>query len=348
MTATTLEEILEPAISEVGSPGRRLREGREARRWTQEDVGLQLRLAPGVIAALERDDYSNLPPPAYVRGYLRSYAHLLDMPESMVSEAYQRLQITLPGRELELPKAARQATSRDRRVRWVTYLIVLALIGLPLIWWQTQGSFRFWEVFPSVSPSGAKNATPAPEPKPAPTSRSETAAQTASVPQGDVFPVAAPPTTTEPPAAVSPVPPVDSGEGAAVETAEMGSEGETGSEVTASVPAATVAEPKPPAEAGPQAAAAAPGASQPGIRPDQLVLKARADSWVSVVDADRRRLAYRVLAAGSEQTLKGRAPFQVVLGNADGVSVDYNGKAVDPQRYARSGVARFEVGSGHE
>jgi cytoskeleton protein RodZ len=302
-------------------------------------VAGQLHLGAAVIGALERDDYSNLPPPAYVRGYLRSYARLLDMPEGMISDAYQRLQIATPVREFDRTGAARQATIRDRRVRWATYLVILAVVALPIIWWQTQGSFRFWEALstaslpkgqPAVHHLAAPGETGSPEANPA-----------------------APPATTD----VAPLevgdmgatapgsgaPGVDESEVAAAETAEMSAEPDAGTESSLSEQAPADTAPSP------QAAAASPPAAQDGtIRPDQLVLRARADSWVSVVDADRRRLIYRVLSAGSEQTLKGRAPFRVVLGNPNGVSVDYNGNAVDAQRYAREGVARFEVGSGHE
>jgi cytoskeleton protein RodZ len=324
----------------VGSPGRRLWEAREARHWTQQDVASQLHLSPEVISALERDDYSNLPPPAYVRGYLRSYARLLDMPEAMISDAYQRLQIETPGREFDRKRAVRQATIRDRRVRWMTYLVVLAVVTLPIIWWQTQGSFRFWEALPAASaprgqPAGHDVAAPAAAPSPGVATPSAPPATTDIAPLevGDMGAVTS----------AAGAPAADASEVAAAETAEMDTEPDAGTDSALSEqpPSDTAPSPQPPA-------ASQPAAADEPIKPDQLVLRARADSWVSVIDADRRRLIYRVLSAGSEQTLKGRAPFRVVLGNPNGVSVDYNGNAVDAERYAREGVARFEVGSGHE
>jgi cytoskeleton protein RodZ len=323
-----LEQILDPAMAEVGGPGRRLREAREACRWTREDVASQLRLPAAVIGALERDDYKSLPPPAYVRGYLRSYARLLDLPEAMVSEAYQSLQIVVPGREPASLRTGRQATSRDRRVRWFTYLLTVVLIALPVIWWQTQGSFRFWETSPAdAGPALLNPLVPTEEPR---------AATTSQTPQPDTAASTAVPEDT--------APTVDENELAAVETAELATDHEVSGD------AASAAQPGPthPAPAKPRAAAVTSSATAPTVQLDVLTLRARSGSWVSVRDADGKRLMYRVISRGGVKTLKGRAPFQVVLGNPHDVSVEYNGKPVDSQRYARDGVTRFEVGSGHE
>jgi len=61
------------------SAGTLLREAREARELSREDLARTLNLHVRIIEALERDDDSQLPGPAFVRGYLRSYARLMGL-----------------------------------------------------------------------------------------------------------------------------------------------------------------------------------------------------------------------------------------------------------------------------
>ena len=58
-------------------------------------------------------------------------------------------------------------------------------------------------------------------------------------------------------------------------------------------------------------------------------LRFRQTSWVRVDDAAGNVLINQTQAAGTEQTLNGVAPLNVYLGNAPGVEVEYEGKAVD-------------------
>ncbi|MBS1270267.1 MAG: Cytoskeleton protein RodZ [Gammaproteobacteria bacterium] len=64
---------------DVMTCGRLLRCARERQRLSVDDVALELRLSNFQIRALEDDDWDRLPGITYVRGYLRSYARLLDV-----------------------------------------------------------------------------------------------------------------------------------------------------------------------------------------------------------------------------------------------------------------------------
>ncbi|MFU8798094.1 MAG: helix-turn-helix domain-containing protein [Gammaproteobacteria bacterium] len=76
-----------------GAPGVHFREAREYRKLSQQDVALQLRLSPDVIDAIESDDYHKLPSQIFVRGYLRSYARLLNLSEEEIIDAFNQLDI---------------------------------------------------------------------------------------------------------------------------------------------------------------------------------------------------------------------------------------------------------------
>ena len=69
-------------------PGERLRAAREALNLSFDDVVHELRLEGNIIAAIERDDLDGLSAPVFVKGYLRSYARLVQLPEQEIVDAW--------------------------------------------------------------------------------------------------------------------------------------------------------------------------------------------------------------------------------------------------------------------
>jgi len=123
-------------------PGERLRAARTAAGLTPQGVADDLHLSVDMLEALERDDYARLPGRVFVRGYLRNYARLVDLPVDTVLASFDAHapegQVTDPG--LHTVVSARQIRSQARSthsaVRAVTWIIVLALAALLLTWWQ--------------------------------------------------------------------------------------------------------------------------------------------------------------------------------------------------------------------
>jgi cytoskeleton protein RodZ len=85
----------------------------------------------------------------------------------------------------------------------------------------------------------------------------------------------------------------------------------------------------------------------PPAREMRLKLELTNDSWVEVYDARGERLFYDVASAGSVQSVSGRGPLRVVLGNAAGVTVEVDGRAREIPGNAIDGEgARFVVNRG--
>ena len=79
-------------------------------------------------------------------------------------------------------------------------------------------------------------------------------------------------------------------------------------------------------------------------RPTRLKLELANDSWVEVYDSRGERLFYDVATAGSVQSVEGRAPLRVVLGNSLGVAIDVDGQRRELPGNATDGEgARFVV-----
>jgi len=116
------------------SIGQQLRAAREKQGLSIDEVARQLLLNRQLIMELENDDYSRIPAPVYVRGYLRSYAQLL------------QLAIELPVAK-GVKQVTRESNVRDSKVatpippaktghHWFTEVAVVILVLLGLLWWH--------------------------------------------------------------------------------------------------------------------------------------------------------------------------------------------------------------------
>lgn len=116
------------------------------------------------------------------------------------------------------------------------------------------------------------------------------------------------------------------------------------------IPVPTTEKPEPSAPPTPPAPASLPSIVTPAPKPIltgprvQLVLQTEEESWADIRDARQVRLLYETVAAGRTVTLEAVAPVNVYLGNAAGVRLNFNGKAVDIGRYQRGVTARLTLG----
>lgn len=111
----------------------------------------------------------------------------------------------------------------------------------------------------------------------------------------------------------------------------------------ATVPAAGGASTTPAVVANDPNAAARRDDNTPA-RETRLKLELANDSWVEVYDSRGERLFYDVASAGSVQSVRGRGPLRVVLGNAAGVTVEVDGQGREIPSNAFDGEgARFVV-----
>jgi cytoskeleton protein RodZ len=82
-------------------------------------------------------------------------------------------------------------------------------------------------------------------------------------------------------------------------------------------------------------------------RETRLTLNLTNDSWIEIYDERKQKLFFDVASAGSVQTVSGRGPLKVILGNAAGVTVEVDGRAREIPASAMDGEgARFVVNRG--
>lgn len=74
-----------------------------------------------------------------------------------------------------------------------------------------------------------------------------------------------------------------------------------------------------------------------------LVLRAKGDSWIEVVNGNGSVVVQRMLRTGDVLDFSSAPPYRVVLGKADQVEVLVRGQPMDVSTQTRNSVARFEV-----
>lgn len=325
-------------------PGRRLRETRESMQLSREEVGNHLRLDAELITALEHDDYSNLPSPTYICGYLRSYARLLKLPEDEIVQAYSH------GKEIDvdlIPSSVNIPTHKPVNtalIKSIVIIVILILLGAGIYFAIDELKIFSGKSTPSDTVTFEHHSEisipPAPKTE---ADKSHSAAPTPSSkpqapPDGDATkqqpaPVAAQdkPATGKTVIEKLPTPkakiPASEPDASAASTQKPTS-GTTKTPATASVQSDAAT------QANLTAAATA-----------VLRMHFTGNSWVEVTDSTNKQLVYRLVEKDSDLNLVGVPPFTILLGNAPVVQVFYKGKEFDHTNYHRNQVANFKIGA---
>lgn len=299
------------------SAGERLRRGREQAGWTPERLAGELCLPVDRLRALEADEFAGFGGAVFVRGYLRRAAALLGVPPAEIIASYEAASGVARPADI-VPELPPGRPPRRGMPEWSGRVAAMAVVVGAI-------AFTWWFMKPPGAPEPVAEATPP-------------AAEPAQV----VLPQAEP--------EVAPVPPPD-----AQEEMAAAAEAAPGETVSSSLSAAASPgdEPLPTAATDAAEAVAAEAVSTQGADTLELPVTVELrfefdeDCWVEINDARGTRLAYRLYRAGDVSRLRGVAPVEVFLGNAEGVrlTVDDTPVAVRPAA-RRDGTARLTVGGG--
>ena len=139
-TQSGVEVALGPDVSAPAGYGARLARQRQSAGLSVTDVAASLRLHPNQVRAIEQEDLARLPALAYVRGFIRSYARVLNVdPAPLLIDLNTKL---APVREsvvdgMATDYAAARAAGRERMLpQWAIGIALVVLIALGLVGWQ--------------------------------------------------------------------------------------------------------------------------------------------------------------------------------------------------------------------
>jgi cytoskeleton protein RodZ len=283
--------------------GNRLHGAREARGLDLETCAHTLKLPVRVLRQLERDEYDGIDSKIYLGSYIGKYGQFLGINDASIQVELDRI------KQIEPTLVATGGISHsrfllDRYATAATYVILTAVIVVPMIWLGVRGTLDR-----DLSHLAPLDAAPvAQQDAPALTSSSSAGSASHAIAQ------ATPPTVTPPPAqeqplmaSMAPFPSLDSA--TPVVAAKP-----------ADVPAASV-----------------------GTGSHSLSLNLSAASWVEVIDHDGTRLQYGLLPAGSNKTYRSDQPLDVRIGNSLGAQVSIDGQPVGLDDFKHANVAHFRV-----
>ncbi len=253
--------------------GQILRREREKRGLTIEALAEQTRINPLYFRAIEAGDRGSLPGGFFYRSFLRQYARLLELPESVYQAEIERSleQETqeppaLPERHIDVPPMPTGSMDRAAETRrWVVR--VAGLVAVVALATLVYAVYLRWRTPAEVAQTGATEPPPI------------------AMPAGEE-PVREP----------------------ASQTPGAGAE---------------------PGTVQPEAAgleAAKPAAPEGPVR---LRLAAREPVWVEVW-ADGRRVFNDLMKAADSRSFGAEAKIRIVLGNAGGMDLEWNGRALEP------------------
>ena len=266
---TSLETGMPETVRGIGE---RLRQARVRAGISPAEAGAKLKMPTHVIEALEREDWAKIGAPVFVRGHLRSYAKLLDLPADTIAA-----NVAVPAaKAAELvprtytPRMQRVAEQTGRRL---VYVLITATIAVP-VWLATRSHLD----------GGANDAVPL------------DGTATLALPQSD--------------------------------------ESADGNARTRVQPEPLVA-----------SIAPLPQRAQAPVAAGDLAVSFNGESWVRVTAPDGSIIEQALVQPGQQRVFKPGQLGQAVLGNAQAISVQYQGRPVDLTPYIRANVARFAVSS---
>ena len=336
--------------SAVQSTGERLRLAREAKGLSQQNVAERLCLKLSTVRDIEEDKSPADLAATFLRGYIRSYARLVHVPEDEIlpmlsKQAPIRAAKITPMHNIALGSSGRRK-KRDGMLMTFTVLVIVVVIGLTVAWWWQNHKASQADLNAMTSTSAASGNE---QSIPLSDGNDETSAGGNAIPldTGNTAPAA---TDNATPAATT-------GNATAANAAPVSSDDQSTASATVapSQSASAVPATQPATQAGqnaPETQAPATTASSPVTTDatvaatDALVMNFSGDCWLEVTDAQGKKLFSGLQHKGGQLNLNGKTPYRVKIGAPAVVSVQFRGQPVDLSRFVRTNqVARLTIGA---
>lgn len=299
------EPVSQPTQLNVGTT---LREAREALGMSVYDIAERIKFAAKQVEALEANDFERLPKATFLRGFVRSYARVLQLDEAELIAGLPTEPSTQQITKQQIVDVSFPSVLAARRINlmWLAGALGVALV-LGLFVWLSDGE------------SAQKP--------------SEVVVETVPLPMPDVgvsAVVASPTLSAEPEIAKIAEP--RKVEEKVVKTQKTAVSAPAQSVLAASSVVAPTVVVKPPV---------APEMLK--RRPLHFVFTGAA--WIEVIDVNGDILLSRSNLGGTEKWIGGprRAPYDVSIGNPGNVKLYYKGKEIDLSAYAGKDTARLKV-----
>ena len=305
----------------VVGPGHILKEARELRGLSEQQVANKLNFRIRLVQDIEINVFDRSLPEAFNRGYLKNYAQLVHVSEVVVLNSYDQLaeaQSQCAGMQSFSKGTEKQA--EHKMLMWITYLILAILFTATVVWWLQ---------------------TPSEQPEPLVTDSVETVTEQNSTAQSGTL--------------VNDNNLADSVIEQNVLTtpqvlSDVNDEIDTAPENVANRALVN-------AEVMPLIADSASTKVNETVAGNvenkldesiaslvaNVVFTFSGDCWVNIYDATGERIAWGVKKSGYVMQISGQTPFSITLGKPELVQIDYNDVPVDMTAFNAGNIAKFSL-----
>lgn len=316
--------------NEAQTTGVRLRNAREQLGLSQQAVAERLCLKVSTVRDIEEDKAPADLASTFLRGYIRSYARLVHIPEEELLPGLEKQAPIRPGKVAPMQSFSlgKRRKKRDGWLMTFTWLILFVVVGLTGAWWWQNHKAQQEEITTMADQSTAELNASNESTQSVPLDTSATANQNNTQAPADAANTAA---TNAPqtPEATSTAP---TQQNAVVAPSQ------------ANVDTATMSPAVAPAAPGAPLPTDQAGVTTPAVDPNALVMNFTADCWLEVTDATGKKLFSGMQRKDGNLNLTGQAPYKLKIGAPAAVQIQYQGKPVDLSRFIRTNqVARLTV-----
>ncbi|MCP5182714.1 MAG: helix-turn-helix domain-containing protein [Pseudomonadales bacterium] len=315
------------------TPGEVLRAAREARGLSRREVAEALNLLESTLAAIEEDDTARQPELVFLRGYVRNYARLLRLDATPLLAGLSKP--ASPPPTIARPKVPLEPDRRRVLPVIASAIAVLILVGV-IVNLLGDNSLSFSGLPTRSQDTIAVDTLPVAEPANAEVGNTAGALPPAEIPQ--TSPPAAEGVAADLPAPLptDPAPPISPDVASATDDPGVAGLPESPDQPTAAGGAA--------ASTADSGVSAAPRRLNRG-GDDRISLRFTADCYVRVKDIDGKLLFSDMGRSDRPLELIGKAPFDILLGYAPGVTLSFNDAPVSLAGHRRNNVATLVLGA---
>ncbi|CAM8283909.1 cytoskeleton protein RodZ [Enterobacter asburiae] len=319
---------------EALSTGVRLRNAREQLGLSQQAVAERLCLKVSTVRDIEEDKAPADLASTFLRGYIRSYAKLVHIPENellpmMEKQAPVRAAKVAPMQTFSLGKRRKK---RDGWLMSFTWLVLFVVIGLTGAWWWQNHKAQQEEITTMADQSSAELNQAGSENGQSVPLNTDGAASSSE-------PQTAAPDTSATGAAQAPAATANTAAPQAQDQNAVVAPSQANVDTAANAPAATQ-----PADNSAATLPTSPADTATAADPNALVMNFSADCWLEVTDATGKKLFSGLQRKDGTLNLTGQAPYKLKIGAPAAVQIQYQGKPVDLSRFIRTNqVARLTV-----
>ena len=304
---TQTQETVAPAIE----AGTLLKNKRESLGLTQKQISDRLKLRVTLIQQIEENQFESDQVATFMRGYIRSYAKYVNLDQKVVLNALHHSGDAQHQEQEMLSFSRKTKTEKhNSRIMLLTWSIFAVIVGISsLWWWQNQQQDTLSQSLANTESSEELVVEESLDPELTSLEVIEAEQNTETSPVTENSDELTEVSSAEDSVTLDPVEVIEEAPEAA-DVASVTAESET------VAPEAVV---------------------------NELVMQFSADCWIQVKDASGKTLSTGIKKAGQTLNLSGTAPYKVILGAPEGVSMTFASEPVDLSGYTSGKVARITL-----